>query len=57
MQAPQYTLQAPPMMTMLSTALPGMGVKQRQGAIAEHQQMTETGTGAMQGVSIGSQIL
>jgi hypothetical protein len=57
MQAPQYTLQAPPMMTMLSTALPGTGVKQRQGAIAEHQQMTETGTGAMQGVSIGSQIL
>lgn len=57
MQAPQYTLQAPPVMTMLSTALPWTGVKQRQGAIAEHQQMTETGTGAMQGVSTGSQII
>jgi hypothetical protein len=29
MQAPQYMLQAPPVMTMLSIALPGTGVKQR----------------------------
>jgi len=33
----QYTSQAPPVMTTPSTALPGMGINQQQGVIADQQ--------------------
>ena len=44
-------------MTTPSTALPGMGINQQQGVIADLQQLKGTGTGAEQGVNAGSQIL
>jgi len=53
----QYTSQAPPVMTMSSTALPGMGINQQQGVIVDQQHLKGTGIGVEQGVNAGSQIL
>ena len=44
-------------MTTLSTALPGMGINQKQGVIADQQHLKGMGIGAEQGVNTGSQIL
>jgi len=35
----QHTSQAPPVMTMPSTALPGMGINQQQGVFAGKQHL------------------
>jgi hypothetical protein len=61
-QQPVYTSQAPLVVsTVMTLAMPGMGVKQQQGAVVEQQQIIGKGTGVEQGVNAalmqGSQIL